>query len=441
MKQYIPILVIGAALLGSGCSETMDPNSSEQPSVEAPEEFECTNGMSDDIYPCENIDMLAHVSTEELMGEPLESGLVVNDVWGWTDPKTEKEYVLVGLNDGVTFVDISTPTEPVVVGKLNEPEVVAQSRDTEAVPQLLHDEGKSSWRDLRVFENHLYVVSDGQSHGLQVFNLTQLRNINNPPEIFSEDVHYTQFGNAHNIAINNETGFAYVVGSDTYGGGLHIIDISTPQDPKFAGFHSDSTVGFDQTGYVHDTQCVNYQGPDANYQGDQICINSSETHLVIADVTNKQFTNTIGKATYQNVGYAHQGWLTEDHRYFLLDDEFDENQTGSNTRTYIWDLQDLENPELIGTYEDETTSIDHNQYVKGDYVYQSNYTSGLRILSLENIEDGQLSETAYFDTFPENNTVNFDGSWSNYPFFESGVVAVADISNGLYVLYPQLEGN
>ncbi len=439
MKSYIPILIITAVLMVSGCSESVAPNSSGQPTIEVPEKFECTNGMSDEMYPCENIGMLAHVSVEDLMGEPLENGLVVNDVWGWTDPETGTEYALVGLNDGVTFVDISTPTEPVVVGKLNEPESVAESSSAESSRSLLHHEGKSSWRDLKVFENHLYVVSDAQPHGLQVFDLTQLRSVESPPEIFNEDVHYTQFGNAHNIAINNQTGFAYVVGSDTYGGGLHIIDINTPNNPQFAGFHSDSTVGFGQTGYVHDTQCVNYQGPDAGYQGAQICINSSETHLVIADVTNKQVTTTIGKATYQGVGYAHQGWLTEDHRYFLLDDEYDEMQTGNNTRTYIWDLQDLENPELIGTYEAETTSIDHNQYVKGDYVYQSNYTSGLRILSLENIENGQLDEVAHFDTFPDNNTANFDGSWSNYPFFESGVVAVGDISNGLYLLYPQLD--
>jgi len=439
MKLHICTLIIVTGFLWSACSEKISQDSFDQDTIEIPEELECTNGMAEGTYPCENIDMLAHVSVDELLGEPLDNGLVVNDIWGWTDPDTEKEYALVGLNDGVTFVDISTPTDPVVIGKLKEPESVAQKTDLRTSFAEMYHEGKSSWRDVKVYDNHIYVVSDGQPHGLQIFDLTKLRGVNNPPEIFTEDVHYTAFGNAHNIAINEETGFAYVVGSDTYGGGLHIIDINNPSDPQFAGFHSDSTVGLNETGYVHDTQCVNYQGPDTDYQGDQICLNSSETHLVIADVTIKEFTRTIAKATYQGNRYAHQGWLTEDHRYFLLDDEFDEMHSGGNTSTYIWDVQDLDNPELIGTYEAPTTSIDHNQYVNGNYVFQSNYTAGLRILDLENIKDGQLEELAYFDTYPNNNATGYNGSWSNYPFFESGVIAVGDISKGLYLLYPQLD--
>lgn len=133
--------------------------------------------------------------------------------------------------------------------------------------------------------------------------------------------------------------------------------------------------------------------------------------------------------------YAHQGWLTEDQRYFLLDDELDQG----NTTTYIWDLQDLDNPEVIGTYVANSFSIDHNQYVKRDHVYQSNYTSGLQIFKLNNIDQGSLNQVGFFDTFPENNNRLFDGSWSNYPFFESGMVVVSDMSNGLFIVRPNLD--
>jgi choice-of-anchor B domain-containing protein len=84
-------------------------------------------------------------------------------------------------------------------------------------------------------------------------------------------------------------------------------------------------------------------------------------------------------------------------------------------------------------------SIDHNQYIKGDYVYQANYTSGLRILNLNNIAEGTLEEDAYFDTFPAGNRVEYNGAWSNYPYFESGVVIVSDVTNGLFILRPNLE--
>ena len=78
------------------------------------------------------------------------------------------------------------------------------------------------------------------------------------------------------------------------------------------------------------------------------------------------------------------------------------------------------------------------EYVKGNYVYQANYTGGLRILSLDAINDGELKEVAYFDTYPENNITDLNGAWSNYPYFESGIIVVSDISNGLFILKPNL---
>ncbi len=434
--KFSQIFFLSALLLVSGCDLFTKSDNDDSPSLE------CTDGLSDGQYSCNNIDLLAHIDGYDLLGTPLDNGNILNDIWGWTDPETGTEYALVGLVDGVTFVDLSTPSEPVVVGKLGETESVAEKT---AGRTVFYDHGKSTWRDFKVYQNHLYVVSDGQPHGLQVFDLTRLRNVENPPATFSEDALYEEFGNAHNIAINEETGFAYVGGSDTYGGGLHIVDITDPKNPQFAGFHSDSTVGLNSTGYVHDTQCVNYQGPDSDYQGAEICMNSCETHLMISDVSNKSDVSTISATTYDGSGdtsgeiqhYAHQGWLTEDHRYFLLDDELDESN-GENTRTYIWDAQDLDNPELIGTHEADLATIDHNQYVKGNYVYQANYTAGLSIKSLDNIANGELEEVAFFDTFPTNNNTEFDGAWSNYPFFDSGIIVVSDISNGLFILQPNL---
>lgn len=438
MKFYLNILLV-LSVLTAGCGD--NPTDSESPgnTVEIPEELKCSDGLSDGKYSCKNIDLVAHLPVDELLAEPFDNGSALNDIWGWTDPQTGIEYALVGLNDGVTMVDISTPSEPQVVAKLNETASVSESTtDNLWKGTIAHDE-KSSWRDFKVYENHLYVVSDGQPHGMQVFDLTKLRDIDNPPAMFSEDVLYEEFENAHNIAINTETGFAYIGGSNTYGGGLHIVDIRDPLEPQFAGFHSDSTVGRDGTGYVHDMQCVNYIGPDSDYQGDEICMNSSETHLVIANVTEKENTSTISKTSYEGNAYAHQGWLTENHQYFLLDDEFDEQRGSTQTRTYIWDVQDLDNPQMIGVHESTLKSIDHNQYIKGDYVYQANYTSGLRILSLDNIADGVLEEVAHFDTFPAGNRLEYNGAWSNYPYFESGLVIVSDVTNGLFILQPNLE--
>ena len=86
---------------------------------------------------------------------------------------------------------------------------------------------------------------------MQVFDLKQLLTIDpvDMPVEFSNTAHYNGFGNSHNIVINEDTGFAYGVGTNTFSGGLHFVDISDPANPTAAG-------GFNGDGYTHDAQCV-----------------------------------------------------------------------------------------------------------------------------------------------------------------------------------------
>jgi len=80
--------------------------------------------------------------------------------------------------------------------------------------------------------------------------------------------------------------------------------------------------------------------------------------------------------------------------------------------------------EFFGT----TTARDHNLYVRGRYVYQSNYRAGLRVLDAN--DPTRPKEVGYFDTTPlEENTIGTSGSWNNYPFFrQRGVVAVTTMA-------------
>jgi choice-of-anchor B domain-containing protein len=432
-KLLSATFLISVAVLAGSCTNNNGPAPSD--------ESTCVDGVAADKYPCQNVELLAHVPASELMGERL------NDIWGWTDPQTGKEYALVGLTDGVTFVDISDPENPEVIGKLAETggtaskSVTAASRPPAGF-RMRHE--KSDWRDFKVYEDHIFVVSDNQpdgiEHGMQVFDLTRLREMETPAEVYTADVVYTEFHDAHNIAINEETGYAYAIGSRSHGPGLHMIDIRDPMNPTFAGYYADPEAGgYLAEGYIHDTQCVIYRGPDEDYQGDEVCFSSSELKFLLVNVTDKAAPYTISQKSYEGNAYAHQGWLTEDHQYFLLDDEMDEMSGNTNTRTYICDVRDLDDPQMIGVYTSEKTSIDHNQFVKGNYTYQANYTSGLRILDISDIASGTLEEVAYFDTYPQDDRPVFEGAWSNYPYFESGVVVVSDITGGLFVLRPELD--
>jgi choice-of-anchor B domain-containing protein len=525
----------------------------------------CVRGMAADFFPCDGIDLLSHVSHAEL------GTTFVNDIWGWTDPQTRKDYALVGASNGTVFVDISDPKRPVVLGRLPS----------------ASDVGNPLWRDIKVFADHAYVVSEHSDHGVQVFDLTRLREWDGSYTIYDMDAHYLGHGSAHNIAINEDTGYAYSVGAGPYsaaglpnlvtvdapspaagtyeatgaafgpaptdtaitgsfavvddgsalpaegcgpllgfpagaiaiadrgtcpfaqkaanaqaagavalvvannqagapitmggagdvsipavmvsqadgnaikaglpatggvsrnpdgppcGDGLHMIDINDPKEPTYAGC-------FQEHGYVHDTQCVVYEGPDRRYHGREICFNSigidyttdpAFNFVSIVDVTDKDDPVSLALETYAGSGYSHQGWLTPDQRYFLHGDEGDEVLTGVGTTTRVWDVSDLENPHIIQVFENETASIDHNIYTQGRYAYASNYTSGLRVYDTRDLAGEGLREVAYFDVYPENDNATFEGgTWSNYPYFrQKGVVAVSSIDRGLFILRPRVD--
>jgi choice-of-anchor B domain-containing protein len=137
----------------------------------------CVSGFAGP-YPCNNVDLMAFLPLSTIGGG---SGA---DIWGWTDPETEKEYALMARSSGISFVDISDPVNPIYLGNL--------PTNTFA----------TSWRDVDVYANHAFIVADfAGNHGMQVFDLTQLRDVNNPPVTFSETAHYSGFNTAHTVAI------------------------------------------------------------------------------------------------------------------------------------------------------------------------------------------------------------------------------------------------
>ena len=371
----------------------------------------CSGGMAG-IYPCSRVNLMSFLALADIGGGE------ANDIWGWTDTLTGKEYAIMGRTNGTSFVDVSDPVNPIYLGNLP--------------PRYAY----SKWRDIKVYADHAFIVTEADNSGMQVFDLTQLRMVVSPPTTFSETAHYPDFQHAHNIVINEDSGFAYAVGTNTCNRGLHMINIQTPTNPAFAGC-------FSADGFTHDAQCVDYAGPDLDHQGKEICFNSnnSPNMLTIVDVTNKAAPAMLSRTGYSGSQFTHQGWLTEDHAYFLLGDESDEteNPDVTNTRTYMWDVSSLDAPALVGFHDSTTTATDHNLYVKGSYVYQANYQAGLRILNIIDIAYGRLSEQAFFDIYPASDSPGLIGAWSNYPFFDSGIVIVSGIKQGLFILRPNVE--
>ncbi len=372
------------------------------------------------IYGCENVDLISFLPISEMGGE---RGVRLNDIWGWTDPATGREYALVGRNEGTSFVDVTDAENPVYIGNL----------------PMTEGSRPNVWRDMKVYKNHVYIVADGAGeHGMQVLDITQFRDFDGEPMLFEETALYDNIHSAHNVVINEESGYAFIVGSsgggNTCGGGLHMVNIQDPANPVFEGCFADPSTGRSGTGYSHDAQCVIYEGPDEEHTGKEICIGANETAISIADVTDKKNPVALSTATYPDYGYVHQGWLTEDQAYFFQNDELDELMGNvERTRTMVWDVRDLDDPQLVREFFIDVPSSDHNLYIKDGKMYQSNYVSGLQIIDVS--DPANPKKVGEFDTHPfVNDNPGFSGTWSNYPFFKSGNVIMTSGNEGLFIL-------
>lgn len=383
------------------------------------DKVQCKEGKADQ-FGCTNVDLISFLPISDMGGE---RGVRLNDIWGWTDPETGKEYAIVGRNEGTSFVDVSNPSNPVYVANL----------------PMTEGSRANVWRDIKTYKDFAYIVADGAGeHGMQVLDLSILRTFKGEPLQLEATAMYKNIHSAHNVVINEETGYAFIVGSSgggmTCGGGLHMVNIQDPGNPVFEGCFSDPSTGRSGTGYSHDAQCVIYQGPDAEHQGSEICFGANETAVSIADVTDKKNPVALSTASYPDYGYVHQGWLTEDHRYFFQNDELDELMGNvERTRTMVWDVTDLDDPQLLKEFYIDIPSSDHNLYIKGDKMYQSNYVSGLQVIDVSDAANPK--KVGEFDTNPfTDDAPGFAGTWSNYPFFKSGVVVMTSGREGMFVL-------
>ncbi|CEJ92844.1 hypothetical protein VHEMI08472 [[Torrubiella] hemipterigena] len=389
----------------------------------------CVNGKAGE-YSCNNIDLLDHLTYQQQGSNEREG----NDIWGWTSPDG-REFAIVGHSDGTGFVE------------------VLPGGQLKFIARLPTQTGSSIWRDMKVIDHHVYIGSEAQGHGVQIFDLNKLLDIKTPKTFdIKKDLTalYTGVGSSHNIVANPETKSIFIVGAGRNGGctasngGLVMLDVADPSKPKLTGCNG-------KDGYVHDAQCVVYRGVDKKFQGHEICFGYNEDTLTIYDVTNRTSSAIISRVTYDGFNgkgaYTHQGWnIDKDFKYLLLDDEQDEMKRAgvgqdSHTTTYIFDISSLANPTYTGQYKSPIQSIDHNQYIIDGISYQANYGSGLRVVDarsvLQDPTGAQMTELANFDCYPEDDDdskAEFFGAWSVYPYFKSGTVVINCIERGLFAL-------
>lgn len=411
-------------------------NSAQHAAIEGP--LKCTNGVVEAkpgdknyTFKCNNVDLYHFVPHAEL-GSAVGQG---SSSWGWTSPDG-RELLAIGQKEGTAFAEISKEGKLVYLGRLP------------------HNSVASIWREIRGYKNYMIIGSEAERHGIQIFDMNKLLSIDpkSPKTFKTSDVtglyNELPIGRTHNVVVNEETDYVYAVGAaprtDKCKAGLIFIDVKDPSKPVNKGCAA-------QDGYVHDAQCLIYRGPDAKYQGKEICYGYNEDTLTIYDVTDKSASKVISITSYEGAAYTHQGWVLDkqNQTYLLLDDEYDEYDkvgpgASGNPITYIWDISSLEKPKQTGLYKSGARGVDHNQYVIGGLAFQSNYGSGLRVLDVSSIPSDPtgkgVKEVAFFDVYPDDDgvtgggVIDFVGTWSSYAYFKSGFIFVNTIERGGYVV-------
>jgi choice-of-anchor B domain-containing protein len=314
---------------------------------------------------------------------------------------------------------------------------------------------RSLWREVKVYsrynekskkhDSYAYVITEAPQ-GLQIIDLSKLpksvslarldREIRTAHTLFISNVDL-----ATGVALPGLTPYLYLNGANRadFGGahegpgrGLTVFDLKNPKNPQIVGEYSDT--------YVHDAYVQTFTDARAKqcapgHNPCEVVFAWTGGDFRIIDYTDKKQHVVLGTLIYDNLGYAHSGWISRNQQFLFNFDELDESQSGANTRILTIRISDFRSPQVRGTWTGDGQAIEHNGYVVGNRLFVSHYTRGLVVYDTTN--PTRIRETGFFDTFPADDATHFAGAWGVYPYLPSGNILISDIQGGLFVLRPE----
>ncbi|MEZ4756511.1 MAG: choice-of-anchor B family protein [Flavobacteriales bacterium] len=311
----------------------------------------------------------------------------ISDIWGYVDEQGN-EYALVGVNGGgVSVVSLVDPTNPVEVFYYPGP--------------------GSIWRDLKVWNDHAYVTTEGGG-GLAIVDLSPL------PEstaLSAQSWIGEGWSSAHNLYID-ENGVAYISGADRGNGGVIFLDLNgDPFQPVEIG-------EFD-----------NWYSHDCMVRGDTMyAAHISNGFFSVVDVSNKQAPVLLGTQFTGN-DFAHNCWVSDDGNYLFTTDEVTGGWLGSYDISDPTDIQELQ----LFRSDPGSGTIPHNTHYINGYLVTSYYRLGTVIHDAS--RPWNMVEVGRYDHC-ELVGDNYNGGWGTYPWLPSGRIISSDIEEGLIVLDP-----
>lgn len=324
--------------------------------------------------------------------------LTINDVWGWADTANNKEYALVGVQNGLSIVDVTTPSNPVQTN--------------------FFAGANSTWRDMKTWGNYAYMVHDifsGTSNGIFIVDMTTLNNqfpatFTRNPLIPTPNGGFELLQRAHNIYID-EQGYLYLFGSNVAQGGALIFDLNqSPTDPTYIGMYN--------ANYLHDGVA----------RGDTLwgaAINAGV--FVAVDVSTPASPVQYSFTQQTPYSFTHNIWFSDDNQRVFTTDE----RSGAFIGEY--DVSDFSNVTELDRLRTGfgNNVIPHNVHFHNNFLVNSYYTAGVQILDVS--EPGIMVETGFYDTSNDSGD-GFSGCWGAYPYLPSGNILATDRQRGLFVL-------
>ena len=318
----------------------------------------------------------------------------LNDIWA--DVHNGREYAFVGTVDGLSIVDLSDPSNPFEVSFTPGPNTI--------------------WRDPFYYNGHAYCVNE-DSEGLSIIDMSALPPPGVAPSVVNLPVTYYTgnlypFTTGHTTSVD-ESGHAYIYGSDYGVGGVIILDLS--QDPE-----NPVELGVWNQYYVH----------DGFARGDTLwtaCINNGfAARLDISNPASPQLITTWNTPS----NFTHNIWPTDDNTVVFTTDEV------SSAYITAYDVTDLTNIQELDRIQHPLSEgvIPHNVYYQNDYLISSQYRDGVAIHDAT--DPSNLILTGYYDTSPLSGG-GFNSVWGVWPYLPSGIIVASDIEGGLFIFDPQ----
>ena len=315
------------------------------------------------------------------------TGSNMNDIWGYVDG-SENEYAIAGLRDSILIIDVTIPTAPVRLHSIAGP--------------------NTTWRDLKTYEDHAYVVHDGVGSGHKGLTIIDLSGL--PGSISYKDTIMDGMENSHNVWID-EFGYLYLIGGPgSVNDGFMIYDLNAnPEVPSYVGEYTDA--------YCHDIYVRGNYAYTAEIYGPE---------LGIVDLTDRTSPVKIGSTTYPDA-FTHNTWLNDAGDVCFTTDEV------SGAFIYSWDVSDPSNIEMLDRIQSSLssgTAMVHNTHVLNDWLVTSYYKDGVHIVDAARPHN--LVEVGWYDTSPASGSGG-GGCWGAYPYLPSGNCLASDMSSGMFV--------